>query len=286
MKNLSEAFVIGIDLGGTNVRCGLVNQNTVSAIHSKRINSQASVEDVMQDIFSLTDQLINPSVNAIGIGVPSVVDLERGIVYDVQNIPSWKEVPLKALMEARYQLPVIVNNDANCFALGEHYYGRGKGHRSMIGLAIGTGLGAGILINNKLYAGANCGAGEFGMVGYLDKFYEYYACGQFFQNVYGIDGEVVFEKAVAGDVEAIRMYGEMGTHLGNAVKTILYTYDTDLIIVGGSVRRAFSYFSENMWERIHTLVYPRSAERLQVKLSELENGGILGAAALYYDSIV
>jgi glucokinase len=121
MKNLLEEYVIGIDLGGTNVRCGLVNENAVSAIHSKRINSQASVEEVMQDIFALTDQLINGSVNAIGIGVPSVVDLEQGIVYDVQNIPSWKKVPLKKWMEERYQRPVIVNNDANCFALGEHY---------------------------------------------------------------------------------------------------------------------------------------------------------------------
>ncbi len=285
MKNIPEEYVIGIDLGGTNVRCGMVNENAVSAIHSKRINNQAPVEEVMKDIFGLTDLLINKSVKAIGIGVPSVVDLEEGIVYDVQNIPSWKEVPLKRLMEERYHVPVIVNNDANCFVLGEHYYGKGKDQRSLIGLTIGTGLGAGIIIHDKLYAGANCGAGEFGMVDYLDKFYEYYACGQFFQNVYAIDGEIIFKQAAAGDAEAIRMYGEMGTHLGNAIKTILYTYDTSLIILGGSVRMAYPYFSENMWKRIHTLVYPRSAERLQIKLSELENSGILGAAALYYDSI-
>jgi len=281
-----EEYVIGIDLGGTNVRCGLVSSNQVMDIHSKRINNQASVEEVMEDIFSLTSRLINPSVTAIGIGVPSVVDLEQCIVYDVQNIPSWKEVPLKKWMEEKYQLPVVVNNDANCFALGEYYYGKGRGHRSMIGLTIGTGLGAGIIIHNKLYAGANCGAGEFGMVEYLDKCYEFYACGQFFQNVYHTDGEEVFKKAKAGDAEAMRRYGEMGEHLGNAIKTILYTYDMDLIIIGGSVRSAFPFYADNMWERIHTLVYPRSAERLKILLSELENCGILGAAALYYDSIL
>ncbi|HEY4155772.1 MAG TPA: ROK family protein [Puia sp.] len=285
MKNSTEEYVIGIDLGGTNVRSGRVSENAVTGIHSKRINNQASVEEVLQDIFSITDPLISPSVKAIGIGVPSVVDLEEGIVYDVQNIPSWKEVPLKKWMEEKYQLPVIVNNDANCFALGEYYYGKGKGRLSMIGLTIGTGLGAGIIIHNKLYAGANCGAGEFGMVEYLDKCYEYYSCGQFFQNVYQLDGEEVFKKAKAGDAKAISLYGEMGTHLGNAIKTMLYTYDTDLIILGGSVRKAFPYFSGNMWKRIHTLVYPRSANRLRIELSELENSGILGAAALYYDSI-
>jgi glucokinase len=226
------------------------------------------------------------SVKAIGIGVPSVVDTEAGVVYDVQNIPSWKEVPLRKWMEQRYGVPVIVNNDANCFALGEHYFGQGKGHASMIGLTIGTGLGAGVIIHHKLYAGANCGAGEFGMVGYLDRCYEYYACGQFFDNVYGVSGEAVFKRAAAGDAEALRMYGEMGTHLGNAIKTIMYTYDTDLIIFGGSVSKAYAYFSENMWARIRTLVYPRSVERLQIRLSGLGHSGILGAAALYYDSIV
>jgi glucokinase len=285
MKKSSDQLVIGIDLGGTHVRCGLVNESTVRSVHSKRINNQASVQEVLEDIYALADELIGPAVKAIGIGVPSVVDLEKGIVYDVQNIPSWKEVPLRKLMEERYHLPVIVNNDANCFVLGEYYYGQGKDHASLIGVTIGTGLGSGIIIHHKLYAGVNCGAGEFGMVEYLDHFYEYYACGQFFQNVYGVSGEQVFEKAKAGNAEALAMYGEMGTHLGNAIKTMLYTYDTDLIILGGSVRKAFPYFSENMWKRIHTLVYPRSAERLQIKLSQLEESGILGAAALYYDSI-
>ena len=281
-----EESIIGIDLGGTNVRCGLVNRNRVSDIHAIRISSRASVEEVMEEIFSVADLLMSPSVTAIGIGVPSVVDLEKGIVYDVQNIPSWKEVALKKRMEEKYRVPVIVNNDANCYALGEFYYGKGRGRHSMIGLTIGTGLGAGIIIHNKLYAGANCGAGEFGMVEYLDRFYEFYACGQFFQNVYHTAGEEVFRRAKSGDAEAISMFGEMGTHLGNAIKTILYTYDTDLIIFGGSVSKAYAYFSENMWARIRTLVYPRSVERLQIRLSGLGHSGILGAAALYYDSIV
>ena len=283
MKNLQEIIVAGIDLGGTHVRGGIVQQERLSDIHSRRINGSGSVTEVLDDLFGLTEEILRPGVEAIGIGVPSVVDIQKGIVYDVQNIPSWKEVPLKQLMEQRYHLPVIVNNDANCFALGEWYFGQGKHRDAMIGLTIGTGLGAGIIIDRKLYAGVNCGAGEFGMVEYLDKFYEYYASGQFFQNVYGIDGEQVFTQAAAGDATALKMYETMGTHLGNAVKMMLYTYDMDLIILGGSVRRAYPYFAKTMWERIHTLVFPRTAERLEIKISELENSGILGAAALCYD---
>jgi len=280
---MNNESIIGIDLGATNIRGGIVTDNKLSKIDSNRINSSGTAEEVMQDVFGLADKLIDKNIKAIGIGVPSVVDVKEGIVYDVQYIPSWKEVPLKKRMEERYKVPVFVNNDANCFALGEHYFGKGKGCDSMIGLTIGTGIGAGIILNNRLYSGVNCGAGEFGMVEYLDKCYEYYGSGQFFQNVYNMDGEIVFENAEKGDPDAIIMYEEMGTHLGNAIKTILYTYDVELIILGGSVRFAYRFFSNKMWERIRTFAFTKSAERLQIKSSELENSGILGAAALYYD---
>jgi len=123
------------------------------------------------------------------------------------------------------------------------------------------------------------------MVEYLDHCYEYYASGQFFQNVYNTDGQQVFEKAKAGDAQAQRWYAEMGTHLGNAIKTIMYTYDASLIIFGGSVRFAYPYFQEMMWQRIHTFAFRKSIEKLQIEISELENSGILGAAGLYYDFV-
>ncbi len=275
--------VIGIDLGGTQVRAGKIRDGALEATHSLKVRSQGSVEEVMDDLYAVTDALIDPSVTAIGIGVPSVVDLDSGVVYEVQNIPSWKEVPLKQLMEARYKIPVQVNNDANCFALGELYFGKGIGRENLIGLTVGTGLGAGIIIRQKLYAGANCGAGEFGMVGYLDKHFEYYACGQFFTNVYGMDGSQVYQMAIGGDARALEIYHEMGTHLGNAIKMILYTYDTDLIILGGSVREAYSFFRKGLWDQVRTLAYSRTAQKLEIRISTLAHSGLLGAAALCYD---
>lgn len=153
----------------------------------------------------------------------------------------------------------------------------------MIGLTIGTGLGTGIIINNKLYSGKHGAAGEFGMADYLDKYFEYYASGQFFQYAYETDGEQVFQSAREGDTSALKMYGEMGIHLGNAIKTILYAYDIDLFVLGGSVSQAFDYFSPTMWRQIQTFPYKKVVEGLQIEVSELENSGILGAAALYYD---
>lgn len=277
--------VIGIDLGATNIRGAVVEQGSLSKILSQRINSQGSAEDVLQDIYRLTDTLMaGNDVAAIGIGVPSVVDVEEGIVYDVQYIPSWKEVRLKKLMEDRYHIPVFVNNDANCFAVGEYHFGKGKGVDSMIGLTIGTGLGAGVLINSRLYAGANCGAGEFGFFPYLDNILEFYCSGSFFQNVYGLDGVKVFEDAKKGDAKAIGLYKDLGTHLGNAIKLVMYAYDPKLIVLGGSVSQAYSLFQQTMWETVRTFAYEKSAQRIKIEVSALQNSGILGAAALYFDA--
>lgn len=277
--------IIGIDLGGTNIRAAIVQQGRVDSLLSKKTNNTGSVEEVLQDLFNLIDKLMDDSIIAIGIGVPSVVDLVEGIVYDVQYIPAWKEVALKKIMEERYARPVFVNNDANCFALGEYYFGKGKESVSMIGLTIGTGLGSGIILNQKLYAGKHCGAGEFGMVDYLDRFVEYYASGQFFENVYGINGQGVFEGAKAGEANALKMYEEFGRHLGNAIKLVLYTYDVPFIVLGGSVRHAYPFFQKTMWERIQTFAYRNTLKNIRIELSALENSGILGAAALYYDQM-
>ena len=152
--------IIGIDLGGTNARAGVVRHQRLGEVSSIPINPNGSADEVLDQVCGLVDRTALRDVDGIGIGVPSVVDLETGIVYDVQNIPSWREVPLKSILEERYSIPVLVNNDANCFALGEKHFGKGVGYRSIIGLIVGTGFAGGIIVDGKLYPGRNCGAGE------------------------------------------------------------------------------------------------------------------------------
>lgn len=276
--------VIGIDLGATNIRGAIVVGDTLIDIVSAPIHSDGSVEDVLNDVYQVIDKLIDDSIVAIGIGVPSVVDVINGIVYDVQYIPSWVQVPLKRLLEQKYHIPAFVNNDANCFAVGEYHFGKGNGFDSVIGLTLGTGLGAGVIINSKLYAGYNCGAGEFGMFNYLDNVLEFYSSGSFFQNVYQLDGVQVFEDAKKGDAKALELYKELGKHIGQAIKMVMYAYDPQLIILGGSVRHAYDFFQEAMWQQIKTFAFTKSAERIKIEVSALHNSGILGAAALYYDA--
>ena len=281
---MKQQTVIGIDLGGTNIRAGLVRDGRIDKLVSTLVPADGQVQHVLDELFFLTDKIIGVEVKGIGIGVPGLVDPDSGVVFDVINIPAWQEVPLQQLMEKRYHLPVMINNDANCFALGEYCFGKGRDQKNMVGLTIGTGLGAGIILNGQLYSGMNGAAGEFGMIPYLDKYLEYYASGQFFQNCYGVDGGAVYQQALNGEEKAIRQYQEFGKHLGNAIKTILYALDIECIILGGSVRHAYPYFSGVMWEQVKTLAFSRTVKQLKIEISELENGAILGAAGLALES--
>ncbi len=281
---MARRHIIGVDVGATNARAGLVRHQQLGEVSSIRINPHGSAEEVLDQICGLIDRTKQPSVDGVGIGVPSVVDIEKGIVYDVQNIPSWQEVPLKAVLEDRYSIPVLVNNDANCFVLGEKHFGKAVGYRSIIGLIMGTGFAAGIIVDGRVYPGKNCGAGEFGMIPYLESIYEHYCSGQFFPRHVAQSGAEVFRRAAEGDGEAVKVFEEFGEHVGQGIKTILYAYDPEIIILGGSVRKAFRFFEEAMWESIRSFAFGNSIKSLKIEVSELEHVAVLGAAALHYDA--
>ncbi|QXD15372.1 ROK family protein [Rhodocaloribacter litoris] len=276
--------LVGIDLGATNVRAGLVADGRVVEHAATTIVAGGSVSQVLDQIFGIVDRLDLTDVTSFGIGVPSVVDTKKGIVYEVQNIPSWKEVPLKAIMEARYDLPVFVNNDANCFALGEQRFGKGRGCSSVIGLILGTGFAGGIVIDGKLYEGVNCGAGEFGMIPYLDGIYEDYCSGQFFLKRYGRSGAQMYEDALAGDRQALAAFSEFGNHLGQAIKTVLFAYSPEVIVLGGSIRKAFSFFEADMRSALASFAYQSSLQQIRIEVSANDHIAILGAAALGLDA--
>ncbi len=276
--------IIGVDLGGTKVNTGRVEENRVVKHVSSHITTQGEMNIILDEIKRSIDEVFEPNVVGIGIGVPSVVDVEKGIVYNVQNIPSWKEVPLKGVLEDRFQKPTYVNNDANCFAVGEKHFGKGRKYRNMVGVTLGTGLGVGIIIDHRLYSGTNCGAGEFGSISYKDQIIEYYCSGQYFIHEHGLKGLDLYEKAKSGDTIALQIFEQFGLHLGESIKTILFAVDPEAVILGGSVSRSFPFFNRAMWEQVQTFPYQKSLDRLVIEVSEEPQIAILGAAALYYDA--
>lgn len=282
---LTKDAIVGVDLGGTRVRAGKVRNGHLDVKVAHGISGRESVDFVMGEIYEAIDQVVDGSVAGIGCGVPSVVDVERGVVYAVENIPSWKEVPLKDALETRYGVPARVNNDANSFAVGELHFGRGRGYRNLVGITLGTGLGSGVVINGHLYSGMNCGAGEIGSFPYRDGTLENYCSGEYLKRVSGVRGEVLYERACNGDAEAIAIFDSLGYAMGDALLYVLYAFDPQIIVLGGSVSRAYPLFEAEMRKRLSVFPHPHVLERLEIVRSEIEDVAVLGAAAIYLDAI-
>jgi glucokinase len=275
--------IIGVDLGGTNMRAGRVKENSIEKTAKARVPTTKNWEIVYKELIKTIKAVWAPDVSGIGIGVPGVVDYNTGMVFDIQNIPSWKEVPVARLLSNEFNVPVYVNNDANCFAAGERYFGQGKQFDDFTGLIIGTGLGAGIIKNGHLLPDQNCGAGEFGMIPYLNNNYEHYCSGRFFQNQGHMSGKEAAELAEQNDATAIELFSKFGQHLGNAIKTIIFALDPAAIILGGSISRSFHFFEPALNKELSTFPYARTIQNMKIIPSQIPDIAIMGAAALYYE---
>lgn len=273
-------MIIGVDLGGTNVRAGVESEGRIDQQRGEIFNNRGSLEDTVDQLVEFIRPLVSPGVTGIGIGVPSVVDVANGIVYNVGNIPAWKAVPLRQILQDALSVPVAVNNDVNCFILGEHRFGAVRGKHTVVGISSGTGLGAGIVIDDQLYHGRNCGAGELGLLAYLDRNIEYYTSGNFFEAVHQLTAIEAHRRALAGDTAAIALWQEFGIHIGHVIKTVVLTYDPEAIVIGGSLSKAFRFFEKAMYISLENFCYPESIRRLEIYQSRDENIALLGAAAL------
>ena len=277
---MSTDKTIGVDIGGTNIRAGLEVNGAITHQKQALLENKHSLPATLSQVKEFIRPLIDATVKGIGIGVPSVVDVEKGIVFNVENIPSWEHVPLKDLLEEEFKLPVFINNDVNCFALGEHQFGMAQGFSHVVGLAAGTALGSGIITNNQLYAGNNCGAGEIGLLPYLDHNIEYYASGNLFGAIYHTTAVEAHDQALNGEAQALAIWDDFGKHMGQVIKIVMYTYDPEVIVIGGSVAKAFNLFAEPMYAALRDFNYPESVKRLKIFQSQNPNIALLGAAAL------
>ena len=269
---------IGVDLGGTNIRAALVEGQNIIKKAKVTCPAKGTCEEVIDTVAGLISEVLCEGVESIGIGVPSVVDTKRGIVYNVANIPSWVEVHLKDILQERFGIPVKINNDSNCFTLGESRFGKGQGYESMVGVTLGTGVGSGIIIDGKLYEGRNAGAGEVGCLSYLDKDYESYCSTPFFV-AHNTSGAELSSKAEEGDEQAIKLWNEFGSHLGELVKAILFAYDPEAIVFGGGIAAGYPHFETAMRERIQTFPY-ETGKDVKILFSEDSDMCLYGASAL------
>lgn len=272
---------LSIDLGGTNIRIAQVENGRCLKKDSVACLAQQDASVVLSQLFQLIKSMINAEVDGIGIGVPSIVDAKKGIVYNVANISSWKEMHLKEVLETEFNIPVAVNNDSNCFTLGESLFGDGQPYANMVGVTLGTGIGAGVIINHHLYGGLYTGAGELGTLPYRDSDFERYCSSFFFKQQHRTTGAEVAGRAERGEESALEIWREFGRHLGNLMKVILFAYSPQAIVLGGGIVSAYPFFKDAMEEEMQSFPYKIILNNVKVMPSHLKDASLLGASALF-----
>lgn len=275
--------LIGVDVGGTKICAGLIKDGKIEKQFTCPTPFDQAKLVVVESVVKAIGEVFDPEIAGIGVGVPGLVDLDENLVIDVTNIPSWDSVPLRDLLHATFDKPVFVNNDANCFAVGEKHFGKGQPYKHFVGLTIGTGLGAGIIINGYLYSGKYSGAGEFGNLYYLDSNTEAYCSGQFFKDRQ-LDGGLMSQKAKDGNEEALALFFELGQHIGKAICNILFALAPEAIILGGSVAQSYPYFKKGMESVLDDFPFKRLSKSLIIEVSDMQNMAVLGASSLVMDA--
>ena len=275
IKLIMMKKTIGIDLGGTNISMGIVSEAGKIlrrlSIPTKKFSAAADIiNDIISGIFNLLEQeAANPSeIDLIGIGVPGIADFDAGIVIYTPNL-NMRNVPIKEIIESKVGIPVKINNDANCAALGEALAGAAKGVKNAILLTLGTGVGSGIIIDGKIYSGCNHSAGELGHAviavdgrkcgcgrnGCLEAYASATALikdavdmlksrpdSQLHEICQGrldeIDGKMIFEAAASGDICAKIVLERYIKYLGEGIITIVNIFRPEKIVLGGGIANA------------------------------------------------
>jgi glucokinase len=188
-------------------------------------------------------------------------------------------VPLKDLLEKRFGIPVFVNNDANCYALGAAARLKKK-YGVIVGVTLGTGTGIGIIAGGRLVCGDNCGAGEIGSVPYNGKDFESFCSKKFFTSR-GWKPMEASKAAEEGNRDAIQFFDDFGKHLGELLSLVMYAYDPGCIVFGGGIANTYEYFKNNMMRALRKRYpYGHALDRLEIEVMPEDDIALLGASLL------
>jgi glucokinase len=310
-------ITIGIDIGGSSVKAVLteIGARTIATrqVSSRSGEGPGAVIDVLHGVIaSLMDEAGDSRVEGIGVGMAGTIDIDEGVVYHPPNFAKWDAVPLASRLSERWHVPVRLDNDANCAALGESWYGAGRGLDSFVGMTLGTGVGGGIIVNGAVYHGTRGFAGEIGHVsidyngpecncggrgcieayvgiGYLMTralpLLENDATSGLHERAVSDPGSLtprdLTEAALEGDTTAAGILSDTGTKLGCAAASVANLLDITTFLIGGGISGAGDLIVQPMLLSARSRVLEVHRDSLEVRLAELGNdAGMLGAAAL------
>ncbi len=314
-----ETRIIAVDLGGTSIRAARCNtkgeileqvsQPTVAAEGPERV-----FERIVQSIRKVSQE--RSQIRSIAIGAPGPVDPQRGVVLEAANLPGMIDFPMKVRLEAEFNVPAFVGNDANVAALGEHHYGAGRGVTHMVYVTISTGIGGGIISDNRLLIGWRGYAGEVGHqtleaegprcncgnVGCLEVLASGTAIARMARQAIaagrdsrilslaqgrldGITGSLVTQAASENDPLSLELFARAGRYIGLGIVNLLHILDTELFVLGGGVAtHAWPWLYPSVVETLDRNAMPSMRKRVRVVRAELgDDVGLIGAVALAMD---
>lgn len=312
-------YAIGVDLGGTKVKIGIVTSEgrIVKKVSVPTLASEG-VDKSLSQIKKGISKILEGSqlkILGIGIGAPGVVSLKKGTVENPPNLPGWGKVHLGKIMNKEFSLPTFVENDANAAAIGELIYGAGKKLNSFIMVTLGTGVGGGIIYNKQLFRGDVGAAGEIGHLT-IDINGPQCKCGSFGcleaylgnnyivenvkellkdsesnimdlieSNMENLSPEVIHKAATLGDEFSKDVINDLGEKLGFGLASIINVLDISNIIIGGGVAGFGKPLFDATLHSIKTRVLKSLSPRVKVLPAKLKNNaGIKGASSLVFYS--
>ncbi|MDN3018524.1 ROK family glucokinase [Paenibacillus sp. BSR1-1] len=322
---MSDQWFAGVDLGGTTTKIAFISMNGV-IVHKWEIPTDNSNEG--QNITSNIAKSINEKLNelganreqliGIGMGAPGPVDYKTGIILNVVNL-GWKDnYPLKESLEAATSLPAVIENDANCAALGEMWQGAGNGAKDLVCVTLGTGVGGGVIANGNIVQGVNGAAGEIGHItsipfggapcncgktGCLETVASATGIVRLGNEALLIDGsngelaekhaangnitaKDVFDSARNGDLLAKKVLDDVSFHLGFALANIANTLNPEKIVLGGGVSKAGDILLKSVRENFEKYAFSSVKDSTKLAVATLGNdAGVLGAAYLIKNNL-
>ncbi|WP_243459374.1 ROK family protein [Metabacillus bambusae] len=294
-------YTIGIDLGGTNLRIGLFNeQGEIIEEHSRPTEAEKGPEYAVNNMAEVIDKLkAQYEIKAVGIGSPGPLNAYEGVIIEPPNLPGWVNIPLVKMLEEKIGLPVKLENDANAAALAEATLGAGKGASSVFFVTVSTGVGGGYVNNGQLVSGAQGNCGEIGNMivnpdpnayqgpglnkGALEGLASGTAIGRIGQERLGITtgAQGVFQLAEQGDKAAQEILDEAINYLAIGLANIVHTVNPEVIVIGGGVMKSKDLILKPLIEKTKQYLYPSLRESFILKPALLDQkAGLIGAGLL------
>jgi len=309
---MDERFAIGVDLGATNFRLGVVSdKGKILESHMGEVGKVRDPETVVKLLESHVKRLRDawPDLVGAGVGIPGIIDQGEGIVYQSPHYPHWKDVGFAKIMGQAFDLPVVIDNDANMIALGEGWQGAGKDLNNFLMITLGTGIGGGIVYDGRIWHGDHGFAGEIGhmvidfegplcncggrgcwemfasatgikyLVENLDEPHKETFLKSIHSDYNKVTPALLFDLAKDGDIFSSLVWKKFGSYLGAGCASLVNVLGIMDVVIGGGVSRAWDFFIAPAEKEFARRTYKRTANLVKFHRAVLrDDAGIIGSA--------